>query len=176
LEEPTALERVEEGVVRDEEDGKGDFWNALIASAKRRKSITGPSPLAAVVEGEDVSVQCVELGEDTDGDTFMMTGEVEVSSPTESLSLSSPATSSTVGSVAMDMLKDLMKRKTSRRERTCSTRESTYSVPLLTVSKTVVTKVDEDVGLGDLEAMLGEEFPVLEKVESRTCESEVDVV
>jgi hypothetical protein len=146
----------------EEEEGKGDVWGALITSAKRRRrSTTSSSPLAAVVEEEkNVSAEYVEMCGDTDGDTSMMTAKMDTSSTTEPSNLSSPSPSSTAGSVAMDMLKDLMKRKTSRHGRTCLTRESTYSVPMLTVSKTVVAKVDEDVGSGDPEAMLDVEFPM----------------
>lgn len=83
-------------------DDKGDFWGALIASAKRRKCNTPSSPLARVaeeVEPEQPAQPAVE--KDGDGDVIM----------TEDL------VPHTATSAAVDMLKGLMKRKTARRAR-----------------------------------------------------------
>jgi len=146
-----------EGVLKTEnvaglEQDKADFWGALIASAKRRKSETPSSPLASVAE------------EDEDGDTVM-------TSPSSS-SDSSPSTSpTTVGSAAMDMLKDLMKRKTARKERTAPTLSRAHSnpvgVPELEVPKPVLRLKNEDqVCLSEGEAFL-EGFEPLERVRSR---------
>jgi len=155
----------EEGVLKIEnveavglEQDKADFWGALIASAKRRKSSAGISPLAVVTE------EAEEKDEDDD---------VIMSSPSSS-SESSPSTSPTdtpasVGSAAMEMLKDLMQRKTSRRDKKSTARASnrehnyTLQIPTLTVPKPVLNvKGEEQVVMNDLEG-----FEPLERVKSR---------
>lgn len=142
-----------EGVLRPENckelgGEKADFWGALVASAKRRKSLTGGSPLVEEVKTEV---------KDGDGD-----GNVDMDTAVESAS---------AGSRAMDMLKDLMKRGTSRRGRgvrqALSSENSTYSVSMLTVSKTKAMRAEEDIGPVDPEALLDEDFTPLERVESR---------
>lgn len=150
------LERVveeSEGVLRPENckelgGEKADFWGALVASAKRRKSVTGGSPLVGEVGTEVRDV-------DVDGDVDMETAVESVSA----------------GSGAMVMLKDLMKRGTSRRGRgsrpALSSESSSYSVPMLTVSKTEAMRAEEDISSCDPEALLDGDFAPLERVESR---------
>jgi hypothetical protein len=164
----------EEGVLKPEnvktvglEQDKTDFWGALLASAKRRKSSPPSSPLASVAEEEEKDA---ESATDSDGDVIM-------SSPSSS-SDSSPETSptapapATVTSAAMDMLKDLMSRKTARREKKSmfgSNTEHKYAagVPVLTVPEPVLKlKADEQVFLNEGEAF-SEGFEPLERVRSR---------
>ncbi|EAT90019.1 hypothetical protein HBI56_035050 [Parastagonospora nodorum] len=148
------LERVveeAEGVLKPENckelgGEKADFWGALVASAKRRKSVTGGSPLVEEVKTEV-----------KDGD-----GDVDMDTAVES---------SSAGSDAIDMLKDLMKRGTSRRARgnrpAFSSESSSYSVPILTVPKTKAMRTEEDINSGDLGVLLDEDFAPLERVESQ---------
>jgi hypothetical protein len=142
---PPLKEHPEEGLLNpenyakksDQSDspGKPDFWTTLIASAERRKSVTGSSPLTAEVSSSNTP-QSLLIDSD---------GKVEMSPSPTSPSLTSPS----VGSVARDMLKDLMKRRTSlkgwKSDRQC---------PMLTVPKTVSLKEVED-GDGGPEAILG---------------------
>jgi hypothetical protein len=147
------LERAEEGILKPEnckgadQSGQSDFWSTLIASAKRRKSVTGSSPLTAEVSSSTPPSLLI----DSDGD-------VEMSPSPTSPFLTSP----NVGCVARDMLKDLMKRKTSLKRS-----NSDRQCPMLTVPKTVSMK-EVEVGGADPEAMLDvEEFEPLERVQTR---------
>ncbi|KAF1916320.1 hypothetical protein BDU57DRAFT_496837 [Ampelomyces quisqualis] len=133
---------------------KNDFWGTLIASAKRRRSVgSSSSPLAnSVPSSADVAALPAQTV-DHDGDTDMAT----------------PPSSSTAGSVAMDMLKDLMRRKSSRKGR-----DKGYVGPMLTVAKTVVMKHEEGIGGADPEVLVNEDggvdddgFSPLERVPSR---------
>lgn len=112
------------------------LFTTLLASAKRRKSTHPSSPLATPPNST----------KDADGDIAMA------------------AAPATAGSVAMDMLKDLMGRKASRRE--------ARGGPMLTLGKCVDLEMEgigggnEDVngsGCGDVDM----EFAPLERVGSR---------
>ncbi|KAH7410430.1 hypothetical protein DE146DRAFT_711436 [Phaeosphaeria sp. MPI-PUGE-AT-0046c] len=118
----------------------GDFFANLLASAKRRKSAHLPSPLAA-----------------TQSPIKEGNGDIKMA-----------ATTTTIGSVAMDMLKDLMSRKAVRRA-------GKNAVPMLTVGKCVdvdmegMGGVNENLnvgGCGDA-TDVGMDFAPLERVESR---------
>jgi hypothetical protein len=137
--EPEPAQHIQEGTFPPTDGtNKPDIWNALIASANRRKSIPPSSPLAQ------------ESQQDS---------------------------STPIASVAIDMLKDLMKRKNARRGAAMK-RTSSYPVPMLTVPKPVVTKRDEEIDGADPEALVdldvdldmeGEDdgFAPLVRVESR---------
>tara|TARA_R110002003_G_scaffold2257_1_gene24156 strand:+ start:16668 stop:17234 length:567 start_codon:yes stop_codon:yes gene_type:complete len=166
IERGATPEYVGEGVLRgenvggekeEEGGGKSDLWG-LLASAKRRRSGKG-SPLAGGEEGKD----------ERDGDGDVVMGNIDPALLALSSPAAPPASTPTVGSGAIDMLRVLMKRKGSRRGRTNASglnRGDEYPVPLLTVPKPVLTKERDDVGMGDPEAML-EEFAPLERVRSR---------
>jgi hypothetical protein len=86
----------------------------------------------------------------------------------------SETNSDSVGSVATDMLKNLMKRKTARRGG--SKRQISYPSPLLIVGKSVTTKHEKDMGEASPEAMMDDDFAPLERVRSRGEMMEVDDV
>ena len=132
------------------EQDKADFWGALIASAKRRKSETPSSPLATVSEESEGEEK------DGDGDTIMSSSDPDTSLSSEQ---DSPASSA-----AADMLNDLMKRNTTRQGRLGP--QHSYAVPMLTVPKSVLAKDEDQVSLSDPEAFL-EGFAPLERVASR---------
>ncbi|KAH7081893.1 hypothetical protein BKA63DRAFT_463449 [Paraphoma chrysanthemicola] len=155
---------------------KTDIWG-LLASAKKRKSGGGGgkmSPLASC--GDEGEGGGMVEEKDGDGDVVMQNIDPAL------LALPDPGTTNvvpvtmspqTVGSVAMDMLRDLMRRKSSRRGRANATgrdSEDEYSAPLLTVPKSVLAKEREDVKMGDPEAML-EGFAPLERVRSHRVEA-----
>jgi len=73
---PTTFEAMlktvdEKEVKRDRNEGKPDFWGALMASATRRKSVPPSSPLATVAEEPDMA----ETQKDRDGDVVMVSDD-----------------------------------------------------------------------------------------------------
>lgn len=167
---PPLAEHPEEGVLKAEnckeaeqtESEKSDFWGALIASAKRRKSVTGTSPLAEEVGTSSLTAEVNTLSSfsppvDSDGDIEMSSSPIPPSLP----SIATP-TSLTVSSVARDILKDLIKRKTlSRRSKSGRSGlqggKNCYPVPMLAAPKAVFTKKEEHAGGADPEALLNVE-------------------
>jgi hypothetical protein len=81
----------------------------------------------------------------------------------------SETNSDSVGSIATDMLKNLMKRKTARRGGL--KRQISYPSSLLIVAKSVATKHEKAVGEASLEAMMDvdmdDDFAPLERIRSR---------
>jgi hypothetical protein len=100
------------------------------------------------------------------------------SMPPSSPLSTSETNSDSVGSVATDMLKNLMKRKTARRGGL--KRQISYPSRLLTVAKSAATKDEEVVGEASLEATMDvdmdDDFAPLERVRSRGEMMEVDDV
>jgi hypothetical protein len=151
---PPPAKHLEEGILKPETTRLGgdnaDFWGALTVSAKRRKSVTGRSPLAKEVKAES-NLSPKDDGEDVD--------------------MASPVEASSIGSVAIDMLKDLIKLNTSRcgkgDQPVLWSKESSYSVPILTLPKAEAMKADENVDPSDPEALLDGDFAPLEIVQSR---------
>jgi hypothetical protein len=151
---PPPAEHPEEVILKPETTQSGDdkagFWGAFIASAKKRKSITGHSSLAKEVKAETNSSP-------TDDD-----GDVDMALPIEA---------SCTGSAATNMLLDLMKLNTSscgRRDQPVLWRkESSYSVPMLTLPEAEAMKADKNVDPSDPETLLNGDFAPLERVQSR---------
>jgi hypothetical protein len=139
----SASRHPKEGVLKPEnygagKDDKGNFWGALIASAKRRKSNAPSSPLASVAEEVETEIPVAE--QDSDGDIVMTSDD------------SVPQTAT---SAAVDMLKGLMKRNTGRRTRSLG--------PEVEVRQRRYTYEDS---VSDPEGAL-DEFAPLERVGSR---------
>ncbi|KAH7080733.1 hypothetical protein FB567DRAFT_500734 [Paraphoma chrysanthemicola] len=151
---------------------KTDLWG-LLASAKKRKSGGGGgkmSPLASC--GDDREGGGIGHEKDGDGDIVMQNIDpalLALPDPGTTDAIPAPVSSQTVGSVARDMLRDLLNRKSSRRGRVNTTgrgQGDEYPAPLLMVPKSVLAKERDDVKMGDPEAML-EGFAPLERVRSR---------
>ncbi|KAJ4303271.1 hypothetical protein N0V90_002164 [Kalmusia sp. IMI 367209] len=127
---------------------KADFWGALMASARRRKSVAPPSPLCSVVED---AVE-TELTKDRDGDV-----EMAMADP----ALVSQATSSSTVAAAVQTSTPVVKVKEIIRKTT----KRAIKVPNLVhvTEKSGSDNYDsERVNYGGLY-----EFPALERVGSR---------